>query len=103
MRLMLAFAAAATLAACTWVEPDAGGASVRVIHDKNLGGCEDLRKTITVSVRAEVMGVERNRIKVRDELESLARNEAAREGADTIQAISEPVDGEQRFAAYRCR
>ncbi len=103
MRHFVALAVATMVAACTWVEPDAEGATVRVIDDKNLGGCEDLRKTITVWVRDEVMGVKRNRIKVRDELESLARNEAAREGADTIQPIGEPVDGEQRFALYRCR
>lgn len=40
---------------------------------------------------------------MRDELESLARNEAARIGADSIQAIDEPLNGEQRFGAYDCR
>jgi len=39
---------------------------------------------------------------VREELETLARNEAPGLGADTLQPLEEPRDGEQRFAAYRC-
>ena len=45
---------------------------------------------------------ERNPLRVRDELETLARNEAPGIQADTIQPLGEPVDGGQRFAAYRC-
>lgn len=103
MRLAVLPALLLALGGCTWVEPDAGGARVRVVYDGDLGGCEDLRQTITVSVRAEVLGVARDRMKVRDELESLARNEAAAEGANTIAPLGEPRDGQQRFAAYRCR
>ena len=39
----------------------------------------------------------------RDELETLARNEAPGLGADTVQPKAEPDDGEQRFLAFRCR
>jgi hypothetical protein len=56
-----------------------------------------------VSVKHKVGLYRRNELKVRDELESLARNEAARIGADTIQALDEPLNGEQRFGAYDCR
>jgi hypothetical protein len=55
-----------------------------------------------VSVKADIAGIDRKQMKVRDELESLARNEAATLGADTVQALGEPRDGEQRFAAYSC-
>lgn len=96
--------AAAVLPACTWVEPDAGGKGIRVARGEDLSGCTDLRRTIEVSVKHSVAGIERNELKVRDELESLARNEAADDGdADTIQAINEPANGEQEFAVYRCR
>jgi hypothetical protein len=97
--------ALATLAlgACTWVKPDEGGARVRVAYDGNIAGCSKLGE-IGVGVRDSfVPGVEREPLKVRDELESLARNEAATLQADTVVALGEPVDGEQRFAAYRCR
>jgi hypothetical protein len=91
------------LGACTWVKPDEAGARVRVAYDGNISGCTKLGE-IGVGVRDRfVPGVDRQPLKVRDELESLARNEAATLQADTVVALGEPVDGEQRFAAYRCR
>lgn len=89
-------------AACTWVEPDEAGKNVRVAYGKNLSACTS-KGDVTVSVKYKVGLYRRNDLKVRDELESLARNEAARLGADTIQAIDEPLNGEQRFTAYDCR
>lgn len=104
-RRLAALVLALSASACTWVEPDAGGRTIRVAYDDNaVSGCIDLRRTVTVSVKADVLGIERNAIKVRDELESLARNEAARfPEADTIRARSEPLGGEQTFAVYDCR
>ena len=67
-----------------------------------MSGCAD-KGTVTVSVRHKVGFYERNDLKVRDELESLARNEATGMGADTVQALGDPVDGEQKFGAYDCR
>jgi hypothetical protein len=46
--------------------------------------------------------IERNDLKVRDELEVLARIDAPSLGADTVQPRGEPLDGEQRFTAYHC-
>jgi hypothetical protein len=46
--------------------------------------------------------VDRNDIKVRDELEVLARNEAAKMNADTIKPLAEPSDGSQPWGAYQC-
>ncbi len=95
-------AAVLTVAACTWVEPDAKGRNVRVVYEGSLeGACRNLG-TVTVSVKHEVAGIARNRLKVQDELESLARNEAATMGGDSIQALGEPTAGEQRFAVFRC-
>lgn len=91
-----------TLSACTWVKPDPEGARVRVAYDGRVGGCTKVGE-VTVAVRDRVLGIQRNELKVRDELESLARNEAATLGADTITAMREPEEGEQRFAAWRCR
>jgi len=104
MRLsMLALAACTfTLASCTWVEPDAQGKQIQVAYGKDLGACTQ-KGTVTVSVKDKVGFYERNELKVRDELESLARNEASELGADTVQALDEPVDGEQKYGAYDCR
>lgn len=102
MRLMLIVAITLVFSACTWVEPDAKGKQIQVAYGKNLGACT-LKGKVTVSVRSKVGFYERNDLKVRDELESLARNEAADLGADTVQALAEPIEGEQQFGAYDCR
>jgi len=100
--LLVAIATLGVIAgACTWVEPDTGGRAVRVAYDDDLSRCRH-RGDVTVSVKAEIAGIDRKAVKVQDELESLARNEAATIGADTVQALENPHDGEQRFAAYAC-
>ena len=55
-----------------------------------------------MSVKDRVGFYERNSVAVRDELETLARNEALTLHADTVQPKSEPAEGEQRWLAYRC-
>ena len=88
--------------ACTWVKLEKNGAIVRVAGaSETLSGCT-FKGDITTTVTNRVVGVERNSIKVADELETLARNEAAGLGANVLQAQAPPVAGEQRFRAYRC-
>ncbi len=95
--------AATQLGACTWVKLDPQGGAVRVAREgEDLSYC-DRRGEISVSVKHNVGFVERNALKVRDELETMARNEAPGMAADTVQAIDEPLYGEQRFAAFACR
>ncbi|MFC4727426.1 DUF4156 domain-containing protein [Coralloluteibacterium thermophilus] len=87
---------------CAWVKMDPAAASVRVARaEQDLSYCQR-RGEIGVSVRDQVAFYERNAIKVREELETLARNEAVGLQADTMQPLGEPVNGEQRFAAYAC-
>ncbi len=94
---------AAGLVACTWVKPDDAGKRVRVAYDGRVDGCQKVGE-IGVSVRDWLApGVRRNEMKVLDELESLARNQAATIDADTIVALGEARSGEQRFSAWRCR
>jgi len=40
---------------------------------------------------------------VREELETLARNEALTLHANAVQPETEPANGRQRWLAYRCR
>ena len=103
MRLFLLGLSIATLSACTWVKLDDAGSKVRVAYNGNLGvaPCKAMGE-IGVSVKDRVGFYERKDLKVRDELETLARNEAAGMHADTIKPLDEPHDGEQRFAAYAC-
>ncbi len=101
-RLLLTLAATALLGACTWVKMDPAGHAVRVARaGESLGNCQRLGE-ITVSVKDQVGLYRRDPIKVRDELEVMARNEAPRMNADTLQALDEPTNGEQRWQAFRC-
>ena len=88
-------------AACTWVEPTVSGNAVRVAYDGKVAGCRDAG-TVAVTVAEKIAFYHRNEYKVADELETMARNEAASLPADTIVPRSEPKDGAQRFQAYVC-
>ncbi len=93
---------ASALSACTWVKMEPGAASVRVARlGDDVSACTR-RGEIGVSVRDNVALYQRNELKVRDELETMARNEARSLNANTVQALNEPSAGEQRFAAYAC-
>ena len=97
---MTLLAAAAIATGCTWVHmaPEARG--VKVV-DGPPAGCTR-RGEVAVSVKDSIAFYERNDLRVRDELETLARNEAQGLQADTVQPMGEPLNGSQRFAAWRC-
>ena len=104
MRLTALLLTAAVLAAtgCTWVKMAPEASAVRVVPmGAAPAGCE-LQQEIEVTVTGKVGFWERNTLRVREELETLARNEAAELKADTLQPLEEPRGDEQRFAAYRC-
>ena len=87
---------------CTWVALEQSGSRVRVAAaDEALSGCT-FKGDITTTVTNRVVGVERNSIKVADELETLARNEAAALGANVIKPKGPAVAGEQSFTAHQC-
>ena len=104
MRLPLIAVALSVLgvSACTWVPMAPEATAVHVVSAGAApAGC-DKRGDINVSVKHSVAFYERNALRVRDELETLARNEAPSLHADTVQSLGEPFDGTQRFAAYAC-
>jgi hypothetical protein len=86
--------------ACTWVHMAPGASAVKVVAQAP-AGCEQ-RGEVEVSVKDSVVFYERNHLKVREELETLARNEAPGLGADTVQPVAPPESGAQRFIAWRC-
>ena len=101
-QLLLCAVIVASLGGCTWVKMADGARQVRVAGSgESLGACEK-RGEVSVSVKNSLGPYERNELRVRDELETLARNEAPSLQADTVQPRGEPADGEQRFLAYRC-
>jgi hypothetical protein len=103
MRRLLPAVLLLVLSACTFVKMAPGGAQVQVARaDRDLSACQR-RGEIAVSVKDRLGPYTRDEIRVRDELETLARNEAPGLQADTVQPKSEPKDGEQRFLAFRCK
>lgn len=101
MRSVLIVCTVLLLSACTWVPLSNNAKGIKVIAAGAAPNCEK-RGEVSVSVKDKVAFYERNNLRVRDELETLARNEAPGIQADTIQPLGDPAQGEQRFAAYRC-
>lgn len=102
MRPFVALLATAIVAGCTWVPMQTGAAAVRVIPAGAMpAGCTKLGE-IEVEVTDRVAFYERNPLRVREELETLARNEAVGLGADTVQPLADPREGSQRYAGLRC-
>lgn len=97
---LLIAATVATLSSCTWVHMAPGAKAVRVVESAP-AGCE-ARGEVEVSVKDSIGFYERNRLRVRDELETLARNEAPGLGGDTVQPLDGYEDGTQRYAVWRC-
>lgn len=99
--IVLALVAVA-LTSCSWgIKLDSRGKNVRTAWNNDVSGCREVGK-VTVSVLDRVGPVDRKDIKVRDELEVMARNEAGEMNADTIRPLGEPREGEQTFASYVC-
>ena len=87
---------------CTWVKMAPGANAVRVIGAGGPpAGCTK-QGEVAVSVKDSVAFYERNNLRVREELETLARNEAPGLEADVIQPLGSPLSGEQRFGAWHC-
>ena len=99
---LLCLVVLAGVPACTWVKPTEGGAKVAVMDAAQVENCRKLGTT-TTGVKHRVAGVERNREKVREELMTLGRNEAATMGGDTLVPLGPVVDGGMKFAVYRCQ
>jgi hypothetical protein len=102
MRKTLLLLIPVLLSACSWgITMDPAAKNVRTAWNGDVSGCRELGK-VTVSVMDHVGPVDRNSITVRDELEVLARNQAAEMHADTIKPLAEPSNGSQPWGAYQC-
>jgi len=102
MRPFIFLVSLCLLSACSFVKMAPGGDAVKVAAiGKDLSACEK-RGDITVSVKDRLGPYERDVLRVKDELEVLARNEAPGLKADTVQAIAAVNDGSQKWWAFRC-
>lgn len=100
--LVLAVTCAVVAAGCSFVKMAPGADEVRVVGPGQLpAGCVK-RGEVEVSVKDRLGPYSRDEMRVQDELEVLARNEAPALNANTVQAKGPVADGGQRFVAYRC-
>ena len=98
-----AIAGAAVIAGdCTWVKPTAGADGVRIGMASEIARCHKLGAT-HAKTSPTVLFFARSPKKIDQELDTLARNEAAEMGGDTI-VPQGPTSSEGRrsFDVYRC-
>jgi hypothetical protein len=101
-RIVLAgLCAGLATAACTWVKVSEGGDKVRVAAAGEVAGCKVKGLTHAQTTDRVVIFARRD-LTIQHELESLARNEAALMGGDTIVASSPIERGRQSFDVYLC-
>lgn len=102
MRKVLLLSFLLPVSACTWVHMAPGASAVRVLAAGPAPANCANRGEVEVSVKDSLGPYERNPLRVRDELETLARNEAPGLGGNAVQALDGPEDGRQRYAVWRC-
>ncbi len=88
------------LTGCTFVQLSDAGAGVAQLGSGDVANCQS-KGVVSTQTRAKVV-VSRSQEAVREELTVMARNEAAKLGANAIVPIARPVDGAQSFRAFLC-
>ena len=88
------------LSGCAFVTLSPGGQRVQVLTGAP-AGCQS-RGEIVVTMTHRVGFYERDALRVRDELEILARNQAVQQGANRINLLRDDASGRQRWALWRC-
>lgn len=96
----LIIASSFLLSACATVSLTEAGEKIRVLDPSEVASCKNLGRT-TTSVTAKVI-IERPEDSVAEELQTIARNGAARMGGDTIVPLTVIENGTQTFVVYKC-
>jgi len=103
VRLAAVAGAALIAGGCTWVKLTSPGEGVRVGTRAQVAACERLGAT-HAKTSTKVAFFSRSQMKVDQEIESLARNEAADMGGNTIVAQGPTSsEGRRSFDVYRCK
>jgi len=98
---IILIAITAVTSSCTWVKVSDQGSTVAVANAANVRGCANISE-ISVSVPNKVGMIKRDANKVATELATMARNEAASDGGDTVVPSSVVENGRQSFKVYKC-
>jgi len=93
--------AAGLMPGCTWVDLKPQAEKVRVLSAQEVGRCKEVGR-VTATTKDKIGFIARDKDSVQEEVNFLARNNAADLGGDTLVPSSPLVDGEQSFKVYRC-
>ena len=85
---------------CSWVRTTPGGANVREETAANVTACQEVGTAYGTTQTS--VGLPRNADVIREEQVTLARNQAAKIGGDTIVQAGAPSGGTLTFNVYRC-
>ncbi len=104
MRLLFLLILTTLLSACTWVKATSEGESVKVLTAAQAQNqnCERLGQTNTQTMN-RILFFERSIPKKTEELQKLAKNEAANMGGNAVVAEGEMQNGRQTFGIYKCQ
>jgi hypothetical protein len=94
------FFSLALLSGCSFVDTVPG--SERVVISYDTDNCKKIGDS-KVKVLSEIAGIDRSEETIEEELNTLARNAAFEQGANTIKPASDIVDGSRSYSLYRCR
>ncbi|MFQ3244559.1 MAG: hypothetical protein ACI9SP_001190 [Arenicella sp.] len=99
--LLITFALTALVSGCTWVKKTPEALNVRTVPVDRVADCKSIG-SVTTNTIDSISVVNRSAQTVEKELETLAQNQAAESGADTIVATTKVVNGTRTFAMYKC-
>ncbi len=94
--------AAVSLSACTWVKPTTRSQAIAYVPAEAAASCQKLG-TVSVETLNKVALMSRDPVTIKNELITLAKNEAVILKGDTISDLTPIKDGKQDFTVARCR
>lgn len=89
------------LAGCAHVELSSGGEAVDIVQPEIVAACQKVG-TASASTKPRIWMFARSDETIRDELTTLARNEAAKLGGNALVPTSPIEEGRQSYDVYRC-
>lgn len=89
------------ISACTWVNENQAGKKVAITVIDAVADCT-FKGNVQVNVLHKLGFIPRSGDKVTRELQTLARNEAVKLGANALVAKGPPAEGKQAYTAYLC-
>ncbi len=89
------------LPACTWLEITEDGKNVALVKASDVSDCLKLGST-NAGVTYKIGILTRDEDDVNEELIIVAKNSAAKRGADSIVAKGPAIEGKMSFDIYKC-